>query len=50
MEMNSVEKPSFSDKFGDEKEVIFDRLLDMSPNEVQDQCQRYELPVVDKQI
>ena len=41
---------SFSEKFGEEKEEIFDRILDMKPEDIQLECQKYGLPIAEMKI
>jgi len=41
---------TFAQKFGKEKDELFDELLDMTADQVQHQCSQYGLPVVEKQI
>ena len=40
----------FRAKYGKDKESLFDQILEMKAEEVQKECLRHGLPVVDKQI
>jgi hypothetical protein len=41
---------AFVQKFGAEKDLLFDQILDMNSEQVQMECQKHGLPVVDRKI